>query len=1003
MTRLVITLCVPGLPFNGETFEKLSLGGSESAGYYMARALAKLKHSVTVFCNTEKAVRCEDVDYLPLGMFRQYVEFTPHDVCIVQRAPDMLQGHCQAKFTLLWCHDLAMRRSENMYRGTSWNWDKVAVLSEFMRDQYKQVYGFSDAQLFLTRNGVDLAAIERARVDAEAQKDVTRNPLSMVFSARPERGLDVMLSEVMPRILKQEPNARLFLSVYHNPVDQLADFYAHCGALAANLGKNVVQLGSLTKTQLYAVYHTAGQYVYPMPSRLVPEFDEISCISVIEAQACGLPVVTSARGALPETLSPEAGRLIAEPVHTAAYADAFAEACLHYMRDPDARRRAAVAGLARAATLDWDAVAVQWTELFEREIQGRSADLATLANHAWRRSDIYLAKECLKRLPADDVKSAAVRERVAQDWAFIDEPDGFRKQYEKIGATHDERVIDWSPTEPRYKAVRQWLEACIAVLPDGAFLSVLDYGCAHGGYATNLLKELPRLRITGVDIDLRGIQMADGFAEKLGVSDRWRGVVGDYGRLTDPDVPEMREFYDVVMAQEVLEHVPDPAALLAALDARVKDGGRVWMTVPHGPWEYSDYRRYPHRAHIWEFDLHDLHDLLEVKGASSQLSISSMPYGHSPETDEALGWWVVQYVVKDENRGKVGAINWERKISLARPRQTVSATIMAGGPTAEETLHWCLKSLVHVADELIIADCGLSAEAHRIIDSYRWRPLDGQRHDYILGIKVIPGGDPKVDGFESPRNKALAEATQDWVLWIDTDEKLLQPDKLSKYLRPNSFDGYSIRQHHFSVDASFGADLPVRLFRNPRNTGSGMRFIGMIHEHPEKELNAGPGQVTVLPDVHIPHVGYLIEMGRQQKFGRNLPMLEADIKKYPERLLQKHFIMRDKMLLVGYELRQNGGRVTSTIKQNCEEVVELYRKHFLGKGHFTNVDPIEYYSQANAVLAQGFDSNFSIAVDKVDARANGSTKARFASVEDFVAEITNRARDAAAPMETRYW
>ena len=65
-------------------------------------------------------------------------------------------------------------------------------------------------------------------------------------------------------------------------MDQLADFYGHCTALANNLGKNVVQLGSLTKVQLYAVYHTAGQYVYPMPSRLVPEFDEISCISVLD-------------------------------------------------------------------------------------------------------------------------------------------------------------------------------------------------------------------------------------------------------------------------------------------------------------------------------------------------------------------------------------------------------------------------------------------------------------------------------------------------------------------------------------------------------------------------------------------------------------------------------------------------------------------------------------------------------------------------------------------------
>ena len=1002
MKQLVIVLAIPGLSFNGETFDKLSIGGSESAGYYLAKALAKLGHSVTVFCNTEKHVSCPDVDYLPLGMFRQYVEFSPHDVCIVQRDPTLLQGHCQAKFTVLWCHDLAMQRSTGMFRGLGWNYDKIAVLSKFHHEQYKSVLGLTDDQLFLTRNGIDLATVEGARqtLVEQVKGPIIHNPLSLVFTARPERGLDVILGDVLPRILKHEPNARLFLSAYHNPVDHLADFYGQCNGMAQAFGPNVVNLGSLTKAQLYAVYLAAGIYVYPVPSRIAPDFDEISCISLMEAQACGLPVVTSARGALPETLAEGAGTLITQPVHTAEYADAFAEACVRYMRDPGARRMAGELGMQRAAELDWLGVAKQWDELFDREIRARSANLATLANHFWRRSDIYAAKECLRRLPADDEATRFVRERIAKDWSFLEEEDGFRKQYERIGSTHNAAVINWASQEPRYKAVKQWLEARCASLPEGEFLSVLDYGCAHGAYATNLLKELPRLRITGVDIDLRGIQMAYDFAAQLGVADRWRGVVGSVERLTDPDVPEMREQYDVVIAQEVLEHVSDPAALFVALDQRVRDGGYVWVTVPIGPWEYSDYRRYPWRAHLWEFDLHDLHEMLDVKGPSSRLSISSMPYGHSPETDEALGWWVAQYIVTDEGRGKVGTIDFDRKLALQRPRQTVSAAIMAG-PGCEETLHWCLRSMVHLVDELVIADCGMSPEAHRILQGYVWQGLDGvEKKNYFLGIKVIPGGDPKTEGFETPRNRALAQCTQDWICWIDTDEKLLQPDKAHKYLRPNCFDGYSIHQHHFSVDANFGADLPVRLFRNRR----GMRFIGMIHEHPEKEVNAGPGRVVVLPDVHIPHVGYLIESGRREKFARNLPMLEKDIAKYPDRILQKHFIMRDKMLICTYLLQQNGMRRTPQVEALCREVIEIYRKYFLGKGHFTNVDPIEYYSQANAILGQGFDSVVGITADKTDAKPNGQLKARFANQEDFLAEVTRRAADVARPFsETRYW
>ena len=44
-----IVFYVPGMPFNGETLARgLSLGGSESAGYYLARELAARGHRVSV-------------------------------------------------------------------------------------------------------------------------------------------------------------------------------------------------------------------------------------------------------------------------------------------------------------------------------------------------------------------------------------------------------------------------------------------------------------------------------------------------------------------------------------------------------------------------------------------------------------------------------------------------------------------------------------------------------------------------------------------------------------------------------------------------------------------------------------------------------------------------------------------------------------------------------------------------------------------------------------------
>src|SRR4030066_466061 len=101
--KLDITFAIPGLPFNGNTFDKQSLGGSETAAYYMGRALAKLGHRVTMFCNTPERVHCADVDYLPIGMFRQYAEYVVHDVCIVQRLGGRYSTKKRARFSALWC------------------------------------------------------------------------------------------------------------------------------------------------------------------------------------------------------------------------------------------------------------------------------------------------------------------------------------------------------------------------------------------------------------------------------------------------------------------------------------------------------------------------------------------------------------------------------------------------------------------------------------------------------------------------------------------------------------------------------------------------------------------------------------------------------------------------------------------------------------------------------------------------------------------------------------
>jgi hypothetical protein len=407
------------------------------------------------------------------------------------------------------------------------------------------------------------------------------------------------------------------------------------------------------------------------------------------------------------------------------------------------------------------------------------------------------------------------------------------------------------------------------------------------------------------------------------------------------------------------------------------------LTVPYGPWEYESYDTYPHRAHVWEFDLHDLRDLF---GGKRDVRIGALSFGVAPSSGDVLGWHIVEYTV---DRGRpTGTVDLDRKCRVQRPRESVSAMIMAG-PEAALTMAWCLTSLKHLADEIVVADTGMPPELRDLVKSF--------------GARVVPGDDPKTVGFDVVRNQALAATRMTWALWIDTDERLLGVINIHKYLRQNMFNGYGIRQHHFAVDTTFNPDLPVRLFRRHAPDGRALRFFGRCHEHPELALNAGPGPVIVVSDVHIAHIGYLSEDVRRQRFSRNYPLLQLDQRDYPDRLLQKHFLMRDNILLCTYEAQQNGGRITTEMRRLAAETIDLYRTHFLGKGQYAGVDSLEYYSSACRLLGLGAEVSFALTSGKDEVVPGVSRTYRFATAADLEAELAWRARDAVRPFESGTW
>lgn len=389
-TGLDLLFMVNGMPFDGNTDREKSLGGSETAAVQLGRELQRRGHRVTIFSNLPGPPgKFDGVSYMPIQEWGRYAGSTSHDVSIVQRDPSPMNMPLASKLNVVWCHDLGLLRHRLRFRASLWNVDYLAPVSHWHGSQLKLVYDLPSAAIVPMRNGIELTAIQRS-----LDHKVPRDKKALVFTARPERGLDLLLQTVFPRLLERDPKLTLYIAGYDNTVESMRDFYAHCQQLIANLGQRAKWMGHLKKAELYALYSRARLYCY-----VTRGFSEVSCITAMEAAACGLPFVGTTLGALPETTSRVDGfaRLVE---HTGqadeAFISRFVEAAWAVLNDDLLNKRMSEAGRAGADAYSWVEVAKEWEDFLIGSLETRSASKVRLARHWWRLGDLRGVELALK-------------------------------------------------------------------------------------------------------------------------------------------------------------------------------------------------------------------------------------------------------------------------------------------------------------------------------------------------------------------------------------------------------------------------------------------------------------------------------------------------------------------------------------------------------------------------------------------------------------------------------
>lgn len=258
------------------------------------------------------------------------------------------------------------------------------------------------------------------------------------------------------------------------------------------------------------------------------------------------------------------------------------------------------------------------------------------------------------------------------------------------------------------------------------------------------------------------------------------------------------------------------------------------------------------------------------------------------------------------------------------------------------------------------------------------------------------------DGFDTARNAAIEEATGDWIMWLDCDEELVSPISLPAFMRNSGVTAYVMEQHHLSIEpaGTLTIDKPARVFRNRR----GVKFYGVVHEHPEQKFGEGVGYATLLGWPKIAHTGYYTEEIRRKRFNRNFDLMQRDRYTYPDRVLGKYLWLRDCALMVSYIMERHG-QLTQQGEAFAREGLRMYAELLKTKHLRFLTEGLTYYSTLNQVLGLGFEAEVTTMVR----RPGGSTpqpqqlRGKFGSIADYKRLIELLTDEQTADIESRYF
>jgi glycosyltransferase involved in cell wall biosynthesis len=240
------------------------------------------------------------------------------------------------------------------YRQSARVASQILTVSQFSAGEITAAYGIPAERMTVTPLGVDDAFVAKDSRSRGPLPPGVRPPYLLHVGDLHERRNLKMLTRAVVAARGQLPFARLLSLVLVGTDLGVGDGIS---AIAEKAGAPdaVIRLPSVNERRLRALYQDSVALAYP-------SFYEGFGLPLVEAMACGTPVLASNVASMPEVLG-GAGVLI-DPADEAAWTRAI----LQLLNDGDLRARLREAGLRRACDFTWERTARLTLDVYRRSI-----------------------------------------------------------------------------------------------------------------------------------------------------------------------------------------------------------------------------------------------------------------------------------------------------------------------------------------------------------------------------------------------------------------------------------------------------------------------------------------------------------------------------------------------------------------------------------------------------------------------------------------------------------